>query len=45
MTVLYVLNKLAFIPSGGSKTNLYDCLISVEGILGENYAVKNSLKF
>lgn len=44
-TVLYVLNKEAFIPSAGSKTNLYDCLINVDGIFGENYAVKNNLKF
>lgn len=43
-TVLYVLISDAFIPAAGSNTSLYDCLIRVEGIFGENYAVKNNLK-
>ncbi len=44
-TVLYVLTNEALIPDAGSKTSLYDCLIKVDGIFGENYAVKKSLKF
>lgn len=34
----------ALIPLGGSKTNLKDYLISVEGTLGLNSMVRNNLK-
>jgi hypothetical protein len=41
---LYVRIKDALIPAAGYETILYDCLIKVDGILGENSAVKNNLK-
>lgn len=44
-TVLYVRKSEALTPSAGSKTSLYDWRIKVEGIFGENYAVRNNLKF
>jgi len=42
---LNVLVSEAFIPSGGSNTNLYDYLIRVVGTLGLNSIVRNILKF
>ncbi len=43
-TVLKVLLREALIPSGGSKTHLYDYLSNVRGIFGLNSVVRNNLK-